>query len=243
MTSAEINRQTHGQSAIESGTIVARNPKNEPHARPGPLPGTRVRSGGSFPGRTRQTPTAPYTVQRVPCYTNGWLPVPGWNEPDKQDTMHMSTSFIPMRAAPALAALALLACATPGPPMPPLSGSRWVLVAIESMDDAQPTVRPADASRYALDFRAQGQASLQLDCNRGSGTWQATPSAQAEPGWPSGSLVFGPIATTRAICPPGSLAPRLERALPYVRSYLLKDGLLHLSLMADGGILSWKPAP
>ncbi|MBL8316348.1 MAG: META domain-containing protein [Rubrivivax sp.] len=155
----------------------------------------------------------------------------------------MITPLIPKRAAPALAGLALVACATPEPPAPSLSGSRWVLVAIESMDEAQPTARPDDASRYRLAFGAQGQASLQLDCNRGSGTWQATPSAQAEPGRASGSLVFGPIATTRAMCPPGSLAPRLERALPYVRSYLLKDGQLHLSLMADGGILSWRPAP
>jgi hypothetical protein len=43
------------------------------------------------------------------------------------------------------------------------------------------------------------------------------------------------------MCPPGSLAPRLMQQLPFVRSYLLRDGRLHLSLMADGGILSWAP--
>ena len=45
------------------------------------------------------------------------------------------------------------------------------------------------------------------------------------------------------MCPPGSLAPALGRALPFVRSYLLEGGQLHLSLMADGGILTWAPAP
>lgn len=35
----------------------------------------------------------------------------------------------------------------------------------------------------------------------------------------------------------------MMRQLPFVRSYLLRDGQLHLSLMADGGILSWMPAP
>jgi len=29
---------------------------------------------------------------------------------------------------------------------------------------------------------------------------------------------------------------------PYVRAYLLRNGRLHLSLMADGGILVWEPA-
>lgn len=45
------------------------------------------------------------------------------------------------------------------------------------------------------------------------------------------------------MCPPGSLAPRLMRDLPFVRGYLLRVGSLHLSLLADGGILSWAPAP
>lgn len=159
------------------------------------------------------------------------------------DSDPMTSTSLSKRVAPALAVVALVACATPDPPGSALAGSRWMLVAIESMDDAQPTARPADPARYMLEFRAQGQASLRLDCNRGSGSWQAVQSAQTEPGRQSGSLVFGPIAITKAMCPPGSLAPRLEKSLPFVRSYMLKDGLLHLSLMADGGILSWKPVP
>ena len=63
------------------------------------------------------------------------------------------------------------------------------------------------------------------------------------PGRRSGSLQFSALATTRAMCPHGSLAPALGRALPFVRSYLLEGGQLHLSLMADGGILTWAPAP
>jgi para-nitrobenzyl esterase len=34
---------------------------------------------------------------------------------------------------------------------------------------------------------------------------------------------------------------RLGRDLPYVRSYVLKAGHLHLSLMADGGIYEFEP--
>ena len=52
----------------------------------------------------------------------------------------------------------------------------------------------------------------------------------------SGALEFAPIATTRMMCPSGSHDQKVMRDLPYVRSYLLKDGKLYLFLMADGGI-------
>jgi hypothetical protein len=42
-------------------------------------------------------------------------------------------------------------------------------------------------------------------------------------------------------CPPGSHDQKMMRELPYVRSYLLKDGRLFMSLMADGGIYVWLP--
>lgn len=54
---------------------------------------------------------------------------------------------------------------------------------------------------------------------------------------------LGPLASTRAACGPDSLAPRLASSWPYVRSYLIEGGRLHLGLMADGGVLTWTPAP
>lgn len=124
-----------------------------------------------------------------------------------------------------------------------LAGTRWLLASIQSMDNAQPTRRPADPARYMLAFGEDGRVSLRLDCNRGSGTWQVTPAKNDDPGRVSGGLALGPLAVTRAMCPPDSLAPQIEKAWPLVRSYLIKDGQLHLSLMADGGIYSWTPAP
>lgn len=118
-----------------------------------------------------------------------------------------------------------------------LTDTTWALVAIQSMDDAQGTTDIADPSRYTVRFATDGRASFRLDCNRGTASWSPTPA----PGANSGALAFGPIATTRAQCPAGSLAPRLERDLPYVRSYSLADGRLSLSLMADGGIYEWRP--
>lgn len=153
----------------------------------------------------------------------------------------MPTRRAALSAALVLATLA--GCTTPPPDPPPLAGSRWQLVAVVSMDDAQGTTRPADPARYTLAFGTDGRAALQMDCNRGHAGWQATPATNDTPGRRSGSLQFTALASTRAMCPPGSLAPQLARALPFVRSYLLVDGQLHLSLLADGGILSWAPAP
>ncbi len=137
----------------------------------------------------------------------------------------------------ALLLLMLGACTTtPERSVQPLSGSSWQLVAIESMDDAQGTTKIAGPQRYTLSFGADGRAAFRIDCNRGTGSWQATPAARD-----SGSLTFGPIATTRMTCPPGSHDQKMMRELPYVRSYLLKDGRLFMSLMADGGIYVWLP--
>lgn len=117
-----------------------------------------------------------------------------------------------------------------------LAGSDWQLLSIQSMDDAQGTTRVADPSRYTLSFGKDGRAALRLDCNRGTASYQAEAH-----GAESGGLKFGPVATTRALCPPGSLDGRVGRDLGFVRSYLRKDGKLYLSLQADGGIYEWAP--
>jgi heat shock protein HslJ len=140
-------------------------------------------------------------------------------------------------------AASMLGCSAVDPPASPLAGTRWQLVSIQSMDDAQGRVRPPEPARYTLEFGADGRVAVRLDCNRGSATWQAQPAAHGGPHRASGQLLMGPLTTTRAMCPPDSLAPRLASSWPYVRSYLIEAGQLHLSLMADGGILSWAPAP
>lgn len=111
------------------------------------------------------------------------------------------------------------------------------------MDDAQPPLRPNEPTRYALEFAVDGRLLLRLDCNSGRTAWQAVPAPDSDLARRSGSLSFGPIASTRMACPPGSLEPRLTAMLPFVRSFVIERGQLHLALQADGGILSWNPAP
>ncbi len=139
-----------------------------------------------------------------------------------------------------VAALLVAACAggQPAPPRAaPLAGTDWQLVAIRSMDDAQGTTRIAEPARFMLRFGTDGRASLRLDCNRGSGGYTVTPSGDGS----SGSLTFGPIAATRALCPPPHLDARVARDLGYVRGFLRKEGRLFLSLMADAAIYEWVP--
>jgi para-nitrobenzyl esterase len=111
-----------------------------------------------------------------------------------------------------------------------LGGTSWQLVKFQGGDDT--ILRPDDAGKYTLAFAADGGVSVRLDCNRGRGTWKSSGSNQLE---------LGPMALTRAMCPPGSLHDRMARQLPFVRSYVIKEGHLFLSLMADGGIYEFEP--
>lgn len=113
----------------------------------------------------------------------------------------------------------------------PLAGTSWLLVEFQSMDDT--TLRPEGGARYALKF-VGAQLQLQSDCNRGMASWSSPDDV---------TLEIGPVALTRAMCPPSPLQERFVRDLGFVRSYVVRDGRLHLSLMADGGIYSFEPDP
>jgi len=130
------------------------------------------------------------------------------------------------------------ACATTVPPGPAsatsgnLEGSSWRLVQIAMSDGV---TRPAiERSRYTIGFGKDGVLNVRFDCNRGRGSWKSSGP---------GNLEFGTLALTRALCPVGSLHDELVRQWPNVRSYVVKDGRLYLSLMADGGIIEFEPAP
>jgi len=147
----------------------------------------------------------------------------------------------PRAAASSPAATPTAAQAPPAPSAQPqaLTATEWRLVEIQSMDDAQGTTRPTDASLYTMRLDPDGSVAMRLNCNRATGTWTVKPG----PDGTSGGFEFGPLAGTRALCPPPSLDETITAQAQYVRSYLIRDGRLSLSLMADGGILAWEPVP
>lgn len=137
------------------------------------------------------------------------------------------------RAALGMALLLLGAGSAAAQPASPLAGTSWELLELHSPEDSIGTVRVDDPSRYTLAFSADGAVALRLDCNRGRGSWRSEEPHRLE---------FGPIAMTRAMCPPGSLDGRLGRELPFVRSYALRGDTLRLELLADGGQQIWRRA-
>lgn len=94
-------------------------------------------------------------------------------------------------------------------------------------------LRPDDSSRYTLAFGPDGIFTARIDCNRARGGWKSPAPGRIE--------FSAAMAATRAQCPPGSLHNPIMRHLPYVRSYVVRNGHLFLSLMADGGTYEFAP--
>jgi uncharacterized protein YecT (DUF1311 family)/heat shock protein HslJ len=111
-----------------------------------------------------------------------------------------------------------------------LGNTSWQLVKFQGGDDK--TLMPDDKAKYTIAFGEDGGVSVRIDCNRGRGTWKSSEPSQLE---------FGPLALTRAMCPPAPLNDRIPKDWQYVRSYTMKDGHLFLALMADGGIYEFEP--
>jgi len=126
----------------------------------------------------------------------------------------------------------LVACAQMAPQgaSAGLGGTSWQLLKFQGGDGA--VLTPDDKSKYTLAFGADGVMRARIDCNRAQGGWKSAGPNRLE---------FGPMAITRAQCPPGSMHDQIIRQLPHVRSYVTKDGHLFLSLMADGGIYEFEP--
>jgi heat shock protein HslJ len=122
-------------------------------------------------------------------------------------------------------------------PASPLAGTLWRLVEFQSMDDAIGKLRPDDPTRYTMQLNGDGSVVMRLNCNRARGTWAAETGGNGA----SGRFVFGPLAATRAHCPPPSMDAGILAQAGFIRSYRLQDGRLYLSLMADGGVFAWEP--
>lgn len=129
-----------------------------------------------------------------------------------------------------MAAIAMMAVVVAQGPNADLAGTNWRLIGFQGADET--SAKPDAPTNYTLAFGSDGSAMVRFDCNRGRGTWTSAGPGQVQ---------FGPMALTRAACPPGSLHDRLVKQWPFIRGYVRRDGHLFLSLMADGGILEFEP--
>ena len=110
-----------------------------------------------------------------------------------------------------------------------LAGSAWRLVQLRTPNDS--VIKPEKVAIYTIEFGTEGQAIVVGGCNRGGGTYTVTP--------PKG-LSFGPLRTTRAMCPPGSISARFLADFAQMRGYAIVGGMLYIDL-ADGGIYQLAP--
>lgn len=139
--------------------------------------------------------------------------------------------------------LLLAACSNPAPQpsgdpgVPPaeLAATSWQLFEIHSADPAAGVIAPADPSKYQMVLAEDGTVSMTLDCNKASGTWTAVASDAG-----SGSFSFGPLAMTKAFCPPPSLSDQIANDAGAITSYVMTGGNLSLRL-AVGGSYVWQP--
>jgi heat shock protein HslJ len=111
-----------------------------------------------------------------------------------------------------------------------LAGTSWEWLHTQSPVDK---AEPAEPKNYVLTFTTDGRVTGTADCNRMLGTYRAGDR----------QVQFRGLATTRRMCPPGSLGDRFARELNVVRIYtFFTPDTLRMDMLADGGTLTFRRA-
>jgi para-nitrobenzyl esterase len=113
-----------------------------------------------------------------------------------------------------------------------LNGTSWQLVKFQSGNDKPLT--PKDSTKYTITFDKEHGVSLRIDCNRGHTSWKSSGPSQLE---------FGPMALTRAMCPPSPITDRLPVDWQNICTYTIKSRHLFLSLNDNAGTYEFSPIP
>ena len=144
--------------------------------------------------------------------------------------------------------LALAACAPvePGAPMmpgsvnappPPMAVAGDALLTEtlwswkETVMSGNKRITPDASDRYTLLFQPGGMVSVRADCNRGSATYTLN----------GASLSLGPVALTRAMCPPGSRDTEFLAGLSAVSGQVFRGNDLTLTLKDGSGTMVFTP--
>jgi heat shock protein HslJ len=107
----------------------------------------------------------------------------------------------------------------------------WLWHRTEYSNDT--TVTAPDPSKYTVSFQPDGRLTLQVDCNRGTGTYTVDgPRLTIEPG-----------ATTLIACGPGSQDRVFLENLRNVVTYVFDGSNLVLNLKLDSGNMIFSPQP
>ena len=97
-------------------------------------------------------------------------------------------------------------------------------------DGQRREVVPDAPERYTLEFQPGGRVNVRADCNRGSGSYLLNGS----------TLTFGPIALTRAMCPPGSKDAEFLKGLAAVSGHEDNGSELVLTFAENAGSMRFR---
>ena len=107
-----------------------------------------------------------------------------------------------------------------------LTGKAWQLTAITDKVPAfQGVVPPADQSRYAINFNADGTFTGTADCNQFGGTYKTIGAS---------GLTITPGISTMAACGEGSLDVLFVHGLSKAKSYVIVTETLTITLSDEG---------
>jgi para-nitrobenzyl esterase len=121
--------------------------------------------------------------------------------------------------------------AAAAPALPPdVVDVSWEWLGLQTPKDA---INVADPASYTITFAADGSVALQVDCNRGVGSYTVTKDNR---------LKIHPIATTMMMCAEGSLDRDFTTNLERVTSFFQLEGDLLLEQPFDSGTLRFRAA-
>jgi heat shock protein HslJ len=134
----------------------------------------------------------------------------------------------------ALARLADILRTVFGPPAPrpldaPITGTLWKWQTTIFSDDRR--VETSTPERYTVQFGDNGRLTVRADCNTGFGSYRRDGER----------LSIGPVALTRALCPPDSLDQQFLAQLEAVRGVSRDGERLVLLLALDSGSMIFAP--
>ena len=89
-----------------------------------------------------------------------------------------------------------------------------------------------DTSDYTIEFLADGHIAIRADCNRGRASFET---------FGENGLRVGPVAMTRAACPPGSLEQRFVEGVVSSSSYAFDGEDLVLYPVVEPGTMRFTP--
>jgi heat shock protein HslJ len=103
-----------------------------------------------------------------------------------------------------------------------LTGKVWKW---QNLTTATEEIEVSVPDDYTLEFLADSKAAMKADCNRGTASYQVNDQ----------EIQFGPIASTRAMCPEGSLSEQYLMYLEAAATFRIDGDALFIELKEGAG--------